>query len=149
MKNNNLQRIYIDSNCFQRPFDNQSNLQIKKETKAFFWIVEKIESKEIEIITSFMHKIESNEIPDSVRRETVEALLEETREEILYSPKLDVMAKFISKANITPKDAFHLASAILAEVDAFITCDRPLIKKAMKLKLAFPILNPIEYKGVY
>lgn len=113
------------------------------------WIVEKIESQEIEIITSFMHRIESNEIPDSIRRETVEALLEETSEEIFYSPRIDSMAKIISKVGITPKDAFHLASAILAEADAFITCDRPLIKKAMKLQLAFPILNPIEYKGVY
>lgn len=144
-----MKRIYLDSNCFQRPFDDQRNDRIREETEAFLWIVEKMERKEIEIVSSFIHRIEADEIKDSIRRETVDSLLSEASEEVSFSPKIDSMARIISQNGISPKDSFHLASAILSEVDVFLTCDIPLIKKSKKLQLAFPILNPIEYKGVY
>lgn len=144
-----MKRIYLDSNCFQRPFDDQRNDRIREETEAFLWIVERMEKNEIQIVTSFIHRIEADEIKDSIRKEAVDSLLEETSEEVSFSPKIDSMARIISNSGISPKDSFHLASAILSEVDAFVTCDIPFIKKAKKLQLAFPILNPVEFKGVY
>lgn len=144
-----MKRIYLDSNCFQRPFDDQRNERIREETEAFLWIVERMEREEIEIVSSFIHRIEADEIKDSIRREAVESILNESSEEISFSPKIESMARIISQSGISPKDSFHIASAILLEVDFFITCDIPLIKKAKKLQLAFPIFSPVEFKGVY
>jgi len=45
---------------------------------------------------------------------------------------------------IKPKDALHLACAIEARCDAFLTTDRPLLKKVRSLA-EIATLNPIDY----
>lgn len=47
-------RIYLDNNCFNRPFDDQKQLRIKLETEAKLDIQERIFQKEIELAWSYI-----------------------------------------------------------------------------------------------
>lgn len=53
--------------------------------------------------------------------------------------------EFQQKANLSSKDAVHLACACYAKARFFLTCDAQLIKRASKLNLEINIVNPVEY----
>jgi len=56
--------------------------------------------------------------------------------------KIKEKAKEIKKLGISPTDCLHLASAEVAKVDYFLTCDYDIIRKHKgKLK----VLNPIDF----
>lgn len=53
-------RIYLDNCCFNRPFDNQSQLRVRLETEAKLWIQERVAAGEIELAdpTTFVRSAE-------------------------------------------------------------------------------------------
>ena len=56
-----------------------------------------------------------------------------------------VAKEFNSAANISAKDAIHLACAVHVDADFFLTCDDHLRKQAQKLNLQIEIMNPVDY----
>ena len=52
-------------------------------------------------------------------------------------------AKLIEKLGVRPKDALHIACAIDADCEYFITTDNGLLKKMATCSL-IKVLNPIE-----
>lgn len=52
---------------------------------------------------------------------------------------------FQRKANLTAKDAIHLACAEFIQASAFITCDDSLIKRAKRPNLSIMFANPVDY----
>ena len=48
-------RVYLDNCMFNRPFDNQSQIRIRLESEAKLYIQDKIKSKVIELVWSYLH----------------------------------------------------------------------------------------------
>lgn len=52
---------------------------------------------------------------------------------------------FQQNANLSPKDALHLACAYHTKCGFFLTCDDELIKRAKRLNLDIRVINPVDY----
>lgn len=138
--------IYLDYNCFQRGFDDQEQVKIRMEALACEEIFLKAEKKKIKLVWSFMHEDENSLCPFLERKLEVQRLSYLCEEEVSPDEKIKEMAlDYQRKANLSSKDALHLACASFIESNYFITCDEGLAKRAKRLGLALTIMNPVEY----
>lgn len=67
---------------------------------------------------------------------------------IKVAPKTEIAEQarlFQQLANLSSKDALHLACAVYIQADFFLTCDDSLRKQSQKLELEIAIMNPIDY----
>jgi len=138
--------IYLDYNCFQRGFDDPSQIKIQLEALACEEIFAKAERKEIKLVWSFIHEDENILCP------FVDRKLEVSRISVLCAIKIGpnkeiyhLAKNFQQKAKLSSKDAIHLACAHFVESRYFLTCDDRLIKRVKKLNLEMKIMNPVEY----
>jgi predicted nucleic acid-binding protein len=51
----------------------------------------------------------------------------------------------MKRAGIKPRDALHLACAVHAGADSFITCDDKLVKRAKLMQLPIQLFNPVDF----
>ncbi len=137
-------RIYLDNCSFNRPFDDQEQIKIKLETEAKLYIQHQILTKKIELAWSYILDYENEVNPFAERRKIICEWKRYSSVHILESPGVLTRANIFHKNNIRVKDALHLASAIEAGCDYFITTDEGLIKKRNTIK-EIDIINPITY----
>ncbi len=64
-------KVYLDNCCFNRPYDDQSQLKIELETKAKLYIQQLIKDQKLEMITSFMLRYENDQNPYNMRKEAI------------------------------------------------------------------------------
>ncbi len=137
-----LVRVYSDNSVLNRPFDDQSISKIRLETIATFFIFELIEKKKVKLVSSSVIDYENSKNPFFERKIWVSVYLSKATSYQKLNPKIKERAKEIKGLGISPIDCLHLASAEVAKVDYFLTCDYDIIRKYKgKLK----VLNPIEF----
>lgn len=138
-------RIYLDNCCYGRTFDDQKQEKINSETVAIIKIQNKIIEHEFELATSFILHYENGNKPDENQRRQIENFYRTYKKiyiGIEFADKLRLLARKIIADGIKEKDAYHVASAILAECDFFITVDDRLLKyKSDKIVL----INPTDF----
>jgi len=54
-------KVYLDNCCFNRPYDDQTQLRIELETKAKLYIQQQIIEKKIILATSVILEFENND----------------------------------------------------------------------------------------
>jgi len=135
-------RIYLDNCCFNRPYDNQANLNIYFESEAKIFIQNEILNKTYELAWSFMMDYEISSNPFHDRRiaflnwKNIAVVDIDPKEEIL------IKGKDFNKRNIKKKDALHIACAIEAECEYFLTTDSKILNKEIpEIKL----INPVDF----
>lgn len=64
-------RIYLDMCCFNRPYDDQSQLKISLETQSKLHIQAMIKDEKLKLITSYMLRYECSKNPFEMRRNTI------------------------------------------------------------------------------
>jgi hypothetical protein len=102
--------LYLDTNVYSRPFDEQTQTEIQEEANAFLEIIGEV--KKGAKIKDFL------ELCD-IHLESSEDVLE--------------LAKRIQSAcHIRARDALHIASAIIGQAGYFLPCD----KKVTEMKQA-------------
>lgn len=138
-------RIYLDMCCYNRPYDEQSQLKVAMETQSKLYIQRLIQQGKLELIGSYILDYECSNIPNFIRKniiidfiwENMTAYVGVERDEIISQKAAEIM-----KSGVKEKDAFHVASAICANCDYFISTDIRLLKyKSSEIKM----LNPIEF----
>src|SRR4030067_529553 len=137
-----MKKVYLDVNIYNRPFDDQSQVRIRLETISIFSIMQRIKKRELSLIWSFIIDYENSLNPyDDVRQE-VEFLSSLASKSILPSDTIVTQAKKFESKGIKSRDALHIACALEAGADYFLTCDDKLINKASSIR-GLKILNPI------
>lgn len=137
--------IYLDNCCYNRPYDDQTFLPISLETQAKLRIQELIKQNKIELATSYILEFENSENPFEMRRNTIKEFADVN--EYIYvsvnkSVEVEALAEDIKKTGVKHKDACHVASAIIAGCDYFVSTDHRLLKyKTDKIKM----VNPIDF----
>ena len=135
-------RIYLDNCCFNRPYDDQANLNVHLEAEAKIFIQNEILINTFELAWSFMMDFEilSNPFYDRqitfLKWKNIAVLDIDPIEEILKS------GKNINKKNIKNKDALHIACAIKAECEYFLTTDNKILNKDIS---QIKVINPIDF----
>lgn len=64
-------KIYMDNCCFNRPFDDQSQLRIKLESEAKLKIQEEIRAGRLEMVWSYIIDYENSKNPFAERKKQI------------------------------------------------------------------------------
>ena len=64
-------KIYLDNCCFNRPYDDQSQMRIHLETQAKLHIQDLIKSRQIELVTSYMLEYENGKNKLGKRKQVI------------------------------------------------------------------------------
>ena len=135
-------RIYLDNCCFNRPFDDQTNINIYLETEAKIFIQKEILNKNIELAWSYIMDYEIYYNPFTDKKNQILKWKNIATIDTNETTKIISMANEIMKKNIKPKDALHLACAIETKCSYFITTDKKILNKTIKNII---IINPINF----
>ena len=124
-------RIYLDNCCYNRPYDDQSQLRISMEAQAKLDIQQQIREGILELATSYILEAENAVNPFSTKRSDIQSFIDRYAK-IFVSMHKDAevrkKAAEIMNTGIKLMDACHVACAILAGCDFFLTTDRRLLK---------------------
>ena len=138
-------RLYLDNCCFNRPYDNQSQLRISLETQAKLYIQDMIRRKQAELVTSYVLWYENSQNPYEMRQLSIREFIQDHTTEYIDVDKAEEIrqkAEDIMKTGVKMKDAYHVACAIYAGCDCFLTTDDRLLKySSAEIKM----LNPIDF----
>lgn len=140
-----MQTLYLDTNIYNRPFDDQMDVRIRLETIAVFSILQKIKNGDFRLLWSFMIEYENSLNPfDDVKLE-IDMASSLANKTITHNGEIYNVAKKFESKGIKPRDALHLACALRGKADYFITCDDKITKKASVLGVSLKIMNPIRF----
>ena len=137
-------KIYLDNCCFNRPFDDQSQLRILLESEAKLRIQENIRSGTFKLVWSYILDYENSKNPFRERREQIIKWRAYSNEDIEESAQILNIAIMIMQHGIKNIDSLHLACAIKANADYFLTTDDGVIKKATYIQ-NIKIIDPIDF----
>ena len=138
-------RIYLDMCCFNRPYDDQTQLKVAMEAQSKIHIQNGIRDGKYELVGSYMLDYEVSNVPNPMRKATIKRFIDDFTSVyvgIQRSKLIHDKADEIMSTGVKEKDAIHVASAIFAKCDYFISTDRRLLNyKTREIKM----VNPIEF----
>jgi len=136
--------LYFDTKVLCRPFDDQTIRRIRTETEAFERILEKIRTREATFITSDILVFEIQSIISPAKRAKVSIYLRFRQGHHAATPEtLTIANEIIRNFRLSPRDAFHAASALLGEAQYFLSCDDGVTKRFKTTLLSVNIRNKL------
>ena len=124
-------RIYLDNCSFNRPYDDQTLFRNYLEAEAKTYIQREILMERFELAWSYIMDYEVSFNPFSERRNQIVKWKHIAAVDVDPSEPIVAMANEMVRNGIKPKDALHLACAIEAKCDYFITTDDKLLNKSI------------------
>ena len=106
-------RLYIDLNCFNRPFDDQGQERIRRETEAIYGILRRIVEGDDTLLWSWVLNYENVGHPKPDRRDKIALWKGRAEKSVVLSTNRQERARQIAQQGIPALDAAHLASARL------------------------------------
>jgi predicted nucleic acid-binding protein len=142
-------KIYLDNCCYNRPYDDLTIGDNDSEATAKLYIQSLVKYGRLVLVYSYMSV---TEVADSIFEENKRQIMTyvENYATLFVSNNrrndIEPLAKNIMQTGIKNKDAIHLACAMFADCDYFITTDKRILKhETDKLK----IVNPIEFVNIW
>ena len=137
--------IYLDTCSIQRPFDDQSQTRIVLEAEAVLGIIDRIETGEVELLSSEVLQLETEENPNPVGRRFASDVLALAARHVAVHDEIESRARTYEKAGLQPYDGLHLASAVEGEADVFCTTDDALYEIGQTVDTKeTEVLTPVE-----
>lgn len=137
-------RLYLDNCMFNRPFDDQSSINIRLESEAKLKIQESIRSGEHDLIWSYILDYENAKNPYWERQEQIGQWRKYAKCDIQEEAALIEQARQLHQLGLKKMDALHIACAAIAKADYFLTTDKGIIKKSAAIRI-IPIKDPIGF----
>lgn len=139
-------KIYLDTCCINRPFDDQSQDRVRLEAESILLIIRHFENQEWMWYGSDVLTYEIEQIPDAERWQRVRRLANFVHTVIDLDENVLARAKELEGIGFKAYDALHIASAEQAEADVLLTTDDRLLRlaerhaKQVKVRLYNPLL---------
>lgn len=124
-------RIYLDNCVFNRPFDDQTQIRIRLETEAKLYIQERIRDGTLELVWSYILDYENVANPFEERRNTIQNWKARASIDVEADLEILMKANILREIGLQNKDVLHLACAIAAQCDYFVTTDDVILKKTV------------------
>ncbi len=138
-------KIYLDNCCFNRPYDDQAQLSINLEALAKLSIQQEIREGKVDLVTSYILLAENAANRFEAKRKDIQAFIDKQTHTFVSEAsgsKVKEIAKEIMNSGVKLMDACHIACAIIAGCDYFISTDKRLLKyHSDQIK----IVNPTTY----
>ncbi len=137
-------KVYLDNCCFNRPFDNQLDIKIRLETEAKLYIQHFIKTGKLQLIWSYILDFENSKNPFEERKWYIERWKMFAVEDIEENATILAIGRKLEKLGLKKIDALHIACAIYAKCNYFITTDKGILKKAKRIKEII-VIHPINF----
>ena len=132
--------IYLDNCCYNRPFDIQTQPRVYLETQAKLFIQALITGGKLDLAWSYVLSWENSKNPHENRKLSIEVFSAFAKTDIDESYNILNNATEIMNFGLKSADSLHLACAIEANADYFITTDDRVLKLNLpKIKITDPI----------
>lgn len=135
--------IYLDICCFNRPFDDQTQLLIRLQTEAKLAVQDAIRTGSHQLVWSAVLDLENAANPDLDRREAIDDWKWLAVVDVEANQDIENVAADLDVCGIKPMDALHLASVIQAGAQWFLTTDHALLRKGKREKRV-KVVDPID-----
>jgi predicted nucleic acid-binding protein len=135
-------KIYLDSCCFNRPYDDQIQPRVILETLAKLYVQELVLESKLALVWSYVLKYENSRNIGEAKRVAIAQWEKLSVEFIGKSKPLVALAHEVETTGIKPFDALHIACAITARCDYLITVDKRMAKYQDD---RIVICNPIDF----
>lgn len=137
-------KLYLDLCCFNRPFDDQSQLMVRLQTEAKLAIQDSIRNHTYSLIWSAILDLENSENPDPERRAAIAQWKLLAESDISMTVTVEQFASVLAGDGLKPMDALHIASAIEAGAGCFLTTDKQIMRN-MKDNKRIRVLDPVAF----
>ncbi|MEH2465748.1 PIN domain-containing protein [Nostoc sp.] len=138
-----MTRVYLDTSLYNRPFDDQTQPKIFLETQAIILILQMVEARLIELVSSSVLEYENSRNPFVVNQQSMERYLQIATLRVLVDENIRNRAEQLEQLGIKSIDALHVACAEASQSDYFIIYDRRLINRCQNLALI--VINPNNF----
>jgi predicted nucleic acid-binding protein len=137
-------KVYLDNCTYNRPFDDQTQIKIALETEAKRHIQKLIVGKGIDLVYSYVNRLENGENPFATRKNSINNFFTNAAFYIdsRHAEIIEERAVVIMQTGIKPRDALHIACAIESGCDYFITTDKPLLRHTLS---GIIICSPVQF----
>jgi predicted nucleic acid-binding protein len=142
-----MTKVYLDTCCINRPFDDQTQERVRLEAEAVLAILSRIEKGDWDWVGSEVLIDEIEETPDTQKLSRARLLSGFIRENIEVGDKETKRARELQKVGFQLFDALHLACAESAKADVFLSTDDRLLKLAIKMskRLKVRVVDPLVW----
>ncbi|MGD0090134.1 MAG: PIN domain protein [Planctomycetota bacterium] len=134
-------RIYLDNCCFNRPFDNQSQMRVRLESEAKLHIQEKVLSRDLELVWSYILDYENQMNPFGERKKAIGRWKYRAVLDIDETRAILGRANALHEQGMKNKDALHIACAFAGKCEYFVTTDDLVLKHARDVQ-GIKIVDP-------
>lgn len=140
-------KIYLDTCCLNRPFDDQNQDKIRLEAEAIILIIYHLESFDWEWVSSEVIDYEINQTVDQQKRFRVNLISRYAHKVINLEKEILVRGKVLEKYGFRTYDALHLACAEYGNCQIFLTTDEKLLKLGSRFsdKINLKVFNPLDW----
>ena len=138
-------KIYMDTCCYFRPFDDQTQDRILLESDAVLSVIFRCNNGDWSLLGSDVLDYEISRVKDDSKFTKVNAIYQTVKLKINLTDKIQNRANELRKFGIDPMDALHLASAESGGADVYLTTDDELIKRAGTNSIGIAIYNPVNW----
>lgn len=140
-------KIYLDTCCLNRPFDDQEQERVRLETEAVMIILARLQRKEWEWLGSQALEIEIDRAPEVDQRSRLKRVAGFARNVVIIGQKELDRAIELEKFGFSGFDAVHLACAESGSADIFLSTDDRLLKRAKRhaKKIRVKVANPLDW----
>ena len=134
-------KIYLDVCCLNRPYDDQTQKRIQFESSAKLMIQSFIIKGLIDFSWSYVLEFENAKNPFSEIRDTILAFKHYCTEIIAPTQKIEDTAVKLQSEGFKTYDSLHIACALFAGCDYFLTVDdRVLNKQCDGISITDPVI---------
>ena len=137
--------IYLDTCCFNRPYDDQSLMRNSLEAQAVSHIQSLIQTRHFLLATSYILLFENSKNPYALRKVAIENYIRKYSSiyiGIEYQTTVSENAYEIMKSGLKKQDAYHIACAMLAGCGYFLSTDDRVLKY---FPVDMKIVNPVDF----
>jgi len=142
----NKLKVYLDNCCFNRPYDNQNSLLVLLETEAKLFIQNLIHSEKLILVWSFVLEYENAANPFDERKRSIAVWKKLSAIDCNLCDEIANIARDLMRIGLRQKDASHIACAIYADADYFITTDKKILNKPVQ---DINLIDPIDFVRRY
>lgn len=145
--NDPVKRIYLDTCCLNRPFDDQAQERIRRESVAILRIFLGVTRREWTWISSTHVDGEVEQTSDLDRRRRVQQLAALAQEVVLADDATGERAVQLQILGFAAADALHIACAEQGAVDVLLTTDQAFVRRATRhaSSLRVSVRNPLTF----
>ena len=142
MRENEKIRLYMDNCCFNRPYDDQSNLMNRMETEAKLFIQNLVIQQKIDLAWSFVLDFANNDNPFEERRLRIGEWQKLAAIDCDLNGDILGQSERLMQMGLRQKDAAHIACAKYLKADFFVTTDKRILNKSI---IDITLINPIDF----